>query len=144
MRVGHAASDIADHIQGRLIGPMGILDDHHRRAQSAGEQIDHRPEHSDPLTPLQGVEQRCVVVGHIPQRSQRSRGEQIVAATPQHVRVSSDLRHEPSRQRGLSDPGLATNQGNGARAVSGALPRVPELLQLALTLEKLHHRQSYP
>ena len=98
-------------IQGRLVRPVNILDDHDRRG-SRPQRIHERV--GDLVWPATTLHSRNHLAGQhrrdVDERTQRARREQRVARTrhdPDRTRVRTA---EAANERGLPDSGLATEQ----------------------------------
>src|SRR5690606_34100306 len=73
---------------------------------------------------------------HVVQRPERPRREQGLAAAPGDIEAAARAPLELLEQRGLADPGLAADQGDGAAAGSGALGQRLQLIEEFVALEE--------
>jgi hypothetical protein len=107
----HATRNEPDNVERRLVGPVQILEDQHRRRRrpkltqqrdrnimSAGAALD-----SGPQLPLGHP-------SHVEQRSKRPRREQRLTRRPQQSYRTTQLVAEPAKQRRLTDPRLSAHQ----------------------------------
>jgi hypothetical protein len=111
---GHAldlAREQAQHVEGRLVGPMEVLEHEDGRAP-AGQLADERT--GDLVRPgLARDELLEVAAGHlgdVEQRTERPRGEQAVAGTPEDARRIVALIAERAQQDRLAGARLAAHE----------------------------------
>jgi hypothetical protein len=132
---------VPDDVQGGGVGPVGVLDDDHGRA--LGEA--HLGE--------QGVQEGVAVVagqpgqapgvaGHVPERPQRPRGEQVLARPDQHPGRRPGALGELLEQRGLADPGLPRDQHGRPPALPGVLEGGRQAPELGVALDQGHRHAT--
>jgi hypothetical protein len=126
---------VAEHVQGGVVGPVDVLDDHRRRP--AGQLLVHGPEHRVPAGDLvDGLGQGPVgVVGHVPERAQGPRRHQVVAGAHQHPDRPGRLLGERPDQAGLADPGLTGDEHGRASTLPGPPERLPQPTKLGVPLQ---------
>jgi hypothetical protein len=130
-----AASDVAQHVDRRIVGPVDVLHDQHARSrQLRGDRRQHRL----PIPRRQGLGQRVAAAGRIAQRAERARGQQVVARSGQQPDAVQPA-HEGTDQAGLTDSGLAEDQDHASAAGLGLRDRRAQLLQLGTAFEQLIH-----
>ena len=118
-------ADVAQGVQGRVVGPVQVLDDEHGRP-SPRSQLE--PQGLVDRLPVGVGRQRVgersgVLQGRVAQRSERARREQVVAAADEHPGPVSDRCHEGAHQAGLADACLAEQQDDRAPALAGVVDR---------------------
>jgi hypothetical protein len=126
---------VADHVQGGVVGPVHVLDDHHRRP--AGQLLVDGPEHGVPTghrlhRPGQGAPG---APGHVPERAQGARRDQVVAGPDEHPGVGRRLPRERPDQARLADPGLAGDEHDRAATLHGSPERLPQPTKLGVPLQ---------
>jgi hypothetical protein len=128
--------EVADDVQGGVVGPVHVLDDHQRGP--VGELLVHGAEDRVPLRDRRrGLGQRPVAAaGHVPERTQRARRHQVVAHADQHASVRPRVLRERPDQARLADPGLAGDQHHRATIPAGLAQRLPQPAELRVTLEQ--------
>lgn len=102
---GHASAGELDQIQGRIVGPMKVLDDHHGRP-STGQCLQECGEQFLPFGAFEHQIRQAParLRGNVQQRSQGSRCRQRVERTPQNPDVPLLTGAEPVNQRGSPTP----------------------------------------
>jgi hypothetical protein len=85
---GNPPGQVAEHVQGGVVGPVHVLDDHYGESWP-GELGDCRVEYLLADTIGQRLVQRATRAGRgVAQRAERPRGQQVVAHAAQHPRVA--------------------------------------------------------
>jgi hypothetical protein len=134
----HPAGQQPQDVEGRLIRPMHVLEDEHRRGprpqfvrQRRCHLVRHRPTLHDrlELTPRP--------FGDTEERPKRTGREERIAGAPEDPRRLAALFAEPPHERCLADPGLAADQQDlPARAALDGLQAIEEHRQLGGALEQ--------
>jgi hypothetical protein len=140
-----APGEVAEHVQGGVVGPVDVLDDQYRRP--AGQLLVHGGEDRLPPGPrLHGLGQgqRGVLrSGHVPERSQRPRRDQVVARAHQHPGLGRRLPREPPDQHRLADPGLTGDEHDRASTLPGPPEHLPQPAKLGVPLQQARrHRRD--
>jgi hypothetical protein len=134
----HPAGEQQQDVQGRLVGPVHVLEHEDRRgprAQLPGERRRHLVRHGAARDDR--PELAAGPLGDRQQRAERARGEQRVAAAPENPRRSAVLFAEAPHQRGLADPRLAADQQHvPTGAALDSLQGIDEHRQLGAALEQ--------
>ena len=138
-----APGEVAEHVQGGVVGPVHVLDDHHRRP--AGQLLVDGAEHRVPPgarlhRPGQGS---AGAAGHVPERPERPRRDQVVAGAHEHPGVCRRLPRERPDEARLADPGLTGDEHDRASTLHGPPERLPQPTKLGVPLQKVRrHRAS--
>jgi hypothetical protein len=132
-----AASEQAQDVERRLIGPVEVLEhDDVRRpaaqlARQRGDELARRGALRD-----QRSELAADVVGDVDERAERARGEQRVARSPQHPTSASAVAERPHERR-LADSRLAGDEDEPPAALRTHRRQVAvECLELRAALEQ--------
>ena len=123
-RSTHPSPDVAQHVQGGVVGPVHVLHDQHggpaavRRARRAGPRGRRRGR------PRAAPSRACrLCSARVAQRAEGARRDEVVARAEQHphVIVGPD---ERTHEAGLADPGLTRDAAppNRSRPRPGAAP----------------------
>ena len=106
------------HVQGRLVGPVDVLDDEDGRLLRPVELGPQGVAHPTPVAGLERGRQRAAdAARQVPERPQHSRRGQIVAVADEQARLGRQHGPHGVDQARLADPGLADDEHD--RAVSG-------------------------
>jgi hypothetical protein len=147
-QVLHAGTEVAQHIERRAVGPMGVLDDEHGRRGRSRELVARRREHEIGIGVTgQRRSERSIRgrSGRISQRAQSARREQVLARAGEDPHSAIDRGQEGMHEAGLSDAGLAEHQYGRPLPRGSALDGRAEHLQLYLPLQEVgrhaHHRR---
>ena len=92
-----AATDEPNEVDGRGVRPMHVLHDHDRRLQSSVHQLQDPAERRLAVLGVERLFEVRILGGHVPDRTERPCGQQVVAAPDEGVRVVSgreELPHE--------------------------------------------------
>ena len=139
---GQATAEELDQVERRLVGPVGVLDDHHRRRRQTREMVEDRVE--DVVPAGRRADRPGEVSADLPrnvvQRRQGMGREQRLAAAPQHAGGLGLGGGKLPKQRCLANAGLAGNQGHSAAIAWDAIEQGAQLLDGRLTLKQLHSR----
>ena len=131
---GDAPGEVADDVQGGVVGPVHVLDRHD------GGTSHHRQDPRERVVSLCPVERGFharVGQGHVPKRTERARGQQVVAATHDHVDRRGGSVEERRQQRGLAAARLPGDQDDRtARSGEGIVQGAFELEQRLLPLDQ--------
>ena len=141
---GDPAADIADRIQSRLVGPVGVLQDEYRGSGRIRQQPQHRLQHTRAVRSIEGIEECRYVPRDIPEGVEGARDAQVVAGTEVDRATCRVLRPECTHERALADAGLPTDQHylaarDGRRG--GHITQPPQLC-VALEQHALHDTPS--
>ena len=134
---------VAEHVKGGVVGPVDVLDQHHRRA--AGQLLVHGPEHRvPPGSRLDGRGQRRRgPAGHVPERPKGPRGDQVVAAPGEHPGPPRRLPGERPDQAGLADPGLTGDERDRASTLPGPPERLAQPAKLGVPLQQARRHRAH-
>ena len=134
---------VAEHVKGGVVGPVDVLDQHHRRA--AGQLLMHGPEHRVPPRPrLDGRGQRRRgPAGHVPERPKGPRGDQVVAGPGEHPGPPRRLPGERPDQAGLADPGLTGDERDRASTLPGPPERLAQPAKLGVPLQQARRHRAH-
>jgi hypothetical protein len=141
-QVGDPPGEVADHVEGGVVGPVHVLDDHHRRPVGellVGGTEDRVPLRRDVHDRVQrSVGDAC----HVSERPERARRHQVVAHPDQHASAIPCLLGERPDQTRLADSGLAVHQHDRTKTPTSLAQHRPQLAELGVTLEQppLHDR----
>jgi hypothetical protein len=114
-QVADPAPDVSQHVQGRLVGPVRILDGQHGRR--AGQHVKYRREHALPIVGHQRLGERVrVAAADVAQRAERARGQQIVAGADEQPGLSVGRAQERAQHTGLADARLSADEDHAASA----------------------------
>jgi hypothetical protein len=134
----HPAGQQPQDVQGRLVGPVHVLEDEHRRAPCA-ELVRQRRHHLVGHRPTldHRLELAAGRLGDAQERPERTRREQRVAGPPEDPPRLAAGFAEPPEERCLADPGLAADQQDPpARAALDGLQAIDQHRQLGGALEQ--------
>ena len=136
-QVGDPPDQVAQEVQGGLVGPVHVLHDQHGRVPGPVQLVQQRGEER---VPVPGVAQRAGQVGtdaagEVADRAQDARGRQVVALAHEEPRVGRESVAQLAHQAGLADPGLAGDQDHGTGSRRGEPGGVGQRRQLGLPLE---------
>jgi hypothetical protein len=126
---------VADHVKGGVVGPVDVLDDHHRRpaGQLPVDGAEHGVASGHRLhRPGQGA---AGPTGHVPERAEGARCDQVVAGADEHPGVGRRLPCERPDEAGLADPGLARDEHDRAATLHGSPERLPQPAKLGVPLQ---------
>ena len=132
---------VAEHVQGGVVGPVDVLDQQHRRP--AGQLLVDGPEHRVPGRPrLDGRGQGGRgPAGHVPERPQGPRRDQVVAGPGEHPGPAG-LPGERPDQTGLADPGLAGDEHDRAPALPDSPERLAQPAKLGVPLQQARRHRA--
>ena len=139
--VGDPAPHMTHQIDGRLISPVGVLDDQHRRNRSP-QQGEHLGEHPPTVVGLERPEQLRSSIGQVPNGAERIGCGDVVAAPDQDVDAPGMLGREVPDETGLAHAGVTPDHDDAPVTGCRARQRVRQLRQLARALEQLHRANS--
>ena len=129
----HPPGEVADDVEGGVVGPVDVLDDQHRGL--GGELPVDGAEDRVALRGLHGGVQRAVAAAHhVAERAERAGGHQVVADADEHP-DAGPLGERP-HQAGLADPGLAGDQHDRAVAPAGLAQALLQQAELGVALEQ--------
>jgi hypothetical protein len=134
----HPAGEQPQDVQGRLVGPVHVLENEHARdprAQLLGQRRHHRVGHR--ATRHDRLQLAAGRLGDLQERPERARREERVAGAPEDPpRLAAPLAEPPQEGR-LADPGLAADQQHlPTRAALDGLQAPDERRQLGGTFEQ--------
>jgi hypothetical protein len=122
-QVDEPARDVVQHVQGRIVGPVQVLDDENGRAPR-GELGDRGPRHRVGLTARECRRERAVcALGGLAQGAERSRAQQVVAGSDEHAHAVVQLGAQNPHDARLADPGLAGDERGAAPPGGGRADR---------------------
>jgi hypothetical protein len=133
---GHPPAQVADDLEGGVVGPVEVLDEHHRRAggQLAVDGVE------DGVAPGPAVDGRgqgpAGLAGHVPERPEGARGGEVVADAGQHPGPRPGRGRERPDQAGLADAGLARDQHHRPTAPAGPVQRLPQPAELGVPFQQ--------
>ena len=129
-----------DRVERRVVCPLDILENEHgrvRRPLQLGDQ-----QGLDLVRGGAGGKSRRELSGdrarEVSKRAERPRDRQVVAGADERSRPSVEIVHEPGRESGLADPGLAGDEDHAARAPRGRLAPIGQDGECAIALEQFH------
>lgn len=133
----HPPAKAPDHVKRRIIRPVGVLHDHHRRSrrnthlvQQRIHELVHRPRPA----------QRGATARHVPKRRQRPRRQQPLTRAEEDPHRALGLLRELVQQRGLPDPRLPGDKHETAFAPPGRSHRHAQLPKLVIALQQQRPR----
>ena len=131
-KLGDPPGDVAQHVQGRVVRPVHVVDDQYRGSRP---QLRHRG--SGDVGG--GVGQRCrqrprTTAGRLQERRQRSHRQQVVASSGEHPHRGRQLGQERPDQARLADPGFPAEHDDRAASDHGLLRRRAQDGQVGSTL----------
>ena len=134
---GNSAREQPDHVEGRLVRPVRVLDHEHGHLVAAQLLEERR---GDLIRRRLGEQKACKgrphLEGDVVDRPERTSREERVAGAPQHVRRRRTLGAEALDQGGLPAAGLGRDDGQAAVSCDGPLERGFERGQVLLTLDE--------
>ena len=129
-----APGEVADHVERGVVGPVHVLDGHH------GGTSHHRQHAGERVVTLRAVERGFdtrVGQRHVPERTERARGQQVVAAAHDHLDLSRGTVEERREHGGLAAAGLPGDEDHRtALSGEGVVQGIGELVQRLLPLEQ--------
>ena len=134
-----APSEEHEEVEGRLVRPVGVLDD--AECRLAAELGEHCGEGVDaPGRAQRLAELRSVAGRDVQERPERPRDGQVVAGPPEHARRGGAVAGEARDEAGLADAGLAADEGHDAPALGRLGEGRFELGERRVALEETHGR----
>ena len=135
--VGDAPDQVAQQVQGGLVGPVHVLHDQHGGVPGPVQLVQQRGEER---VPVAGVAQRPGQVGtdaagEVADRAQHARRRQVVAVAHEEPRVGWEVVAQLAHQARLADAGLAGDQDHGTGSRRSEPGGVGQRRQLGLPLE---------
>ncbi len=124
------------HVEGRPIGPVDVLDDPHRPRHARQLRSDSLEQLGTESCTQRLPERRRRLIGEVANRAERARHDEVVAPAPDDARSPRAL-GERANERRLADPRLACDQYDGAGG-RGRRKRGVERLQLRFALHERH------
>ena len=136
---GDPSGEIADRVERRVVCPVDVLDhDDRRMCREDVEQTRQRI--IEPLA-RERLGQTCVMLGHVAERPETARRQQVVAAADDHSDASVDLIEEAAHECRLPAAGLARDQDHSATAfVDGSADCCLQYLEFRITFQQLCSR----
>lgn len=134
----YPAGEVAEHVQGRLIGPVHVLDDADRRfaAQHLVRLATGVPRRVQDVPP-HAIEQ-------FEHRSQRTWRQQVVAAAAERPQAGRERVEKVLHQARLADPGLAVDEHHPASAGGERVHGRAEFTARTGALQQRHHSMVAP
>ncbi len=133
---GDAPPQIPDGVQCRLISPLRVLDHQHRGPHRPRQQLQQRFKQGRAITIGERLVDAGFGAGDVVERTQRLRGNQVVAEPGENVRRIVMALDEFLDQRGLADTGFAADQDDLAPRITRPGQQIGQLLNLSISLEK--------
>ena len=127
LRSVDSAAQHAQRVEGRLVGPVDVLDHAHRRT---GQLRQERPRDRTRLGSLgeHGGESTSRLRREVDERAERRRRREVLARPPQDGQARPRL--ERAYEGGLADPGLAADEHEPPSGVSRRVEHVQQLVSL--------------
>jgi hypothetical protein len=98
---------------------MNVVNDDHGRSSPPVKKMGQSPEEIALIFGVQGSQDLWIVVGHVPERFQRPRRQEVVACSRQGVDLPLMMGGELGEQTRLADAGFSADEHNLARPVRG-------------------------
>ena len=142
-QLGDPAGQVAQHVQGGLVGPVHVL--HHQDGRVPGP-VQLGPQRGQHCVPLPALGQRPGQLGadladQVTERPQSPRGAQVVAVADQQAPVRRQQPPDRPDQARLADAGLAEDEHQPALAGRRVAGGLGEFGELAVAFEK--HRPCH-
>ena len=129
-------ADVAQHVERRVVCPVHVLDDEHRRT-GPGQLGEHRGEDGVAIAPTQrGGQLAGTGPGGVPKRAQRAGGDEVVTGAVQDSCLLPHRAQERPDHAGLADPRLAGQQHDRTGSAAGPVEGLGDHRELGVTLEE--------
>jgi hypothetical protein len=109
-RLGGAQAPI--RVEGRFVSPVRVLDDEDRWARGTRHEVQNLEQQAQPIAVAKWAQQGRLGPGHVPERAERLRDDQVVAGSSSDVGIRCDRVDETCDQRALADACLAANKND--------------------------------
>jgi hypothetical protein len=130
------AYEVAQEIQGGVVGPVHVLDDQHGRPGELGQ--DRVERQLRVIRRERLLERPRSTAERVPQRLQGWWRQEVVAGADQDPDLGPDRARQLPDQTGLADTGLAGHQDGGTLPVPCRLDDVEQVLDLVVPFDKLN------
>lgn len=137
---GRSSTEVPDGVKRRLVCPLGVLEDQHRRPQLPGKQIEERLRDSSTVTFRQGIGQRRLTTGDVPEGAEWLGSQQIIAEADQHVRLIPVLFCKRLDESTLADPSLTPKEHHLATGRPDPVQEIGQRIEFAIPLQERRGR----
>ena len=134
----HPPGQRLQHVQGRLVGPVRVLDHDDRGPLGEAHLGQQRVEQRVPLARSDAERDAGQLPDHVPERAERPGGDQVLAGAAEQPGVPGGPVRELGQQAGLADPGLAGDQHDAAPAPPRPLQGGAESVEVGVALQQPH------
>jgi hypothetical protein len=139
-QVADAPADVADDVQGGVVGPVEVLDEDDGGGQGIGELGEQGVEDfTDVLGGDRLGQGAAGAAGDVVQRAQGAAGEEVVAPADERPCVRARVGRPCLHQGRLADPRLAGHQHHRPATLAGGRHRSAQRRQLTNPLEQVRH-----
>ena len=138
----HPAGQRPQHVQGRLVGPVRVLDHDDRGPLGEGHLGQQRLEQRVPLAGADAERDAGQLPDHVPERAERPGGDQVLAGAAEQPGLAGRPVRELGQQAGLADPGLAGHEHDAARAPPRPFQGGVQSVELSVALQQPHDHSA--
>jgi hypothetical protein len=132
----HAAADVAQDVEGRVVGPVDVLEHEHGRPGPA-QLGEDGGQHRVPVAVGEGGGQQAALrPGGVAEGSEGARGQQVVARALEHGRAMGRGPEERAHEARLADARFAGDEHDGARAPRRPVQRAFQHFELTVAFEQ--------
>ena len=131
-----AAADVAQDVEGRVVGPVDVLEHEHGRPGPAQLGEDGGQHRVPVAVGERGGQRAAPAPGGVAEGSEGARGQQVVARALQHGRAVSRGPQERAHEARLADARFAGDEHDGARGPRRPIQRAFQHFELTVAFEQ--------
>ena len=135
------AREQAQHVEGRLVAPVEILE--HQHGRLLGQLVVERREHGRRrCCDIERGGERIALRRHVEQRTKRARRRQCVAGTHEHTDVPVESAAESANERCLPGTRLAADENDSSRVRAGPRSEPPSASRAVRRARAVHQSRG--